>query len=94
MAHHKSALKANRQNVKHRNINRENKSTLRTFLKKYDNYLESGNAAEAKQSLHHLYAVIDKSEKKKAVSKNAAARQKSRLTKRLNAALAHPSESS
>jgi len=94
MAHHQSALKANRQNVKHRNINRENKSTLRTFLKKFNNYLETGNGAEAQQSLNRLYAVIDKSRKKKAVSKNAAARQKSRLTKRLNAAMAQSSKSS
>ena len=88
MANHASALKANRQNVKHRNANRSNKSSLRTTLKQFVNRLETGKKEEAKESLTELYAAIDKSQQKKAISRNAAARQKSRLTKRLNAALA------
>jgi small subunit ribosomal protein S20 len=87
MANHASALKAHRQSIKHRNINRSNRSSLRTYLKQFIDQLESGKAEEAKNSLSELYAVIDKSQKKNAVSKNAAARQKSRLTKRLNDAL-------
>ncbi|MEJ2111429.1 MAG: 30S ribosomal protein S20 [Acidobacteriota bacterium] len=35
-----------------------------------------------------LYAEIDNAKRKNAISENAAARQKSRLTKRLNTALA------
>ena len=46
----------------------------------------AGKSEEAKNSLSELYAVVDKSQQKKALSKNAASRQKSRLTKRLNAA--------
>lgn len=87
MANHASALKAHRQNIKHRNINRSNRSSLRTYLKQFNDRLEGGKAEEAKNSLAELYAVIDKSQQKKAISKNAAARQKSRLTKRLRAAL-------
>jgi small subunit ribosomal protein S20 len=87
MANHASALKAHRQNLKHRKTNRSNKSSLRTYLKQFTDRLEAGKTEEAKGSLSDLYAVIDKSKHKKAVSKNAAARQKSRLTKRLNAAL-------
>jgi small subunit ribosomal protein S20 len=87
MANHASALKAHRQNVKHRNINRSNRSSLRTYLKQFSERLESGKTDEAKSSLSELYAVIDRSQQKNAISKNAAARQKSRLTKRLNAAL-------
>ncbi len=86
MANHASALKAHRQSLKHRSVNRSNKSNLRTYLKQYGDRLESGKTDEAKNSLAELYAVIDKSQQKKAISKNAAARQKSRLTKRLNAA--------
>ena len=88
MANHASALKAHRQSIKHRNINRSNRSSLRTYLKQFNDRLESGKGEEAKNSLAELYAVIDKSQQKKAISKNAAARQKSRLTKRMNAALA------
>ena len=88
MANHASALKAHRQNLKHRSRNRSNRSGLRTYLKQFNDRLEAGKSDEAKNSLAELYAVIDKSQQKKAISKNAASRQKSRLTKRLNAALA------
>ena len=88
MANHASALKADRQNLKHRIINRSNRSSLRTLLKTFDDRLQAGQAEEAKNSLPEVYAEIDKKQQKKAISKNAAARQKSRLTKRLNAALA------
>jgi small subunit ribosomal protein S20 len=88
MANHASALKAHRQNLKHRSRNRSNRSSLRSCLKQFNDRLESGNTEETKNSLSELYAAVDKSQKKKAISKNAASRQKSRLTKRLNAALA------
>jgi small subunit ribosomal protein S20 len=88
MANHASALKAHRQNLKHRSINRSNRSSLRSCLKQFSDRLESDKPEEAKNSLSELYAAVDISQKKKAISKNAASRQKSRLTKRLNAVLA------
>jgi small subunit ribosomal protein S20 len=87
MANHASALKAHRQNLTHRTRNRSNRSNLRTNLKQFGDRLEEGKTDEAKSSLAELYEVIDKSQQKKVISKNAAARQKSRLTKRLNKAL-------
>ena len=92
MANHASALKAHRQNLKHRSTNRSNRSSLRTFLKQFNDRLETGKTEEAKNSLAELYAAIDKSQQKKAISKNAAARQKSRLTKRLSNALTGSSQ--
>jgi len=86
MANHASALKAHRQNLKHRDRNRSNRSNLRTFLKQFKDRLEAGKTEEAKNSLAELYAAIDKSQQKQAISRNAAARQKSRLTKHMNAA--------
>jgi small subunit ribosomal protein S20 len=88
MANHASALKAHRQNLKHRNRNRSNRSSLRTFLKQFKDQVKAGKAEEAKNSLAELYSAIDKSQRKKAISRNAASRQKSRLTKHMNAALA------
>jgi small subunit ribosomal protein S20 len=88
MANHASALKAHRQNLKHRSTNRSNRSSLRSCLKQFNDRLESEKTEEAKNSLSGLYAAVDISQKKKAISKNAASRQKSRLTKRLNAVLA------
>jgi small subunit ribosomal protein S20 len=87
MANHASALKADRQNKKHRIMNRGNRSSLRTFLRKFNDQLQSGQAGDARNSLPALYAEIDKAKRKNAISENAAARQKSRLTKRLNTAL-------
>ncbi|MGD0099412.1 MAG: 30S ribosomal protein S20 [Acidobacteriota bacterium] len=92
MANHASALKAHRQNLKHRSTNRSNRSSLRTFLKQFNDRLEAGKTEEAKNSLAGLYAMIDRSQQKKAISKNAAARQKSRLTKRLNSVLTGSSQ--
>jgi small subunit ribosomal protein S20 len=90
MANHASALKAHRQSLKHKIVNRSNRTGLRTCLKQFNERLEGEKIEDAKNSLSDLYAAIDKSQQKKALSKNAAARQKSRLTKRLNAALAEP----
>ena len=87
MANHASALKANRQSLKRRSANRSNRSSLRTFLKTFNEYLKTGKTEEAKSSLPVLYSEIDNAQRKKTISENAAARQKSRLTKRLNAAL-------
>ena len=90
MANHESALKAHRQSLKRRAINRSNRSALRTVLKRFNEKLDSKKpeALEAaKSGLAGLYSSIDKASKKKALSRNAAARQKSRLTRRLNAAL-------
>jgi small subunit ribosomal protein S20 len=87
MAHHASALKAHRQSLKHRDNNRGNRSSLRTTLKQFNDRLDTGKTEEAKNSLSELYAAVDKSQQKKAISKNAASRQKSRLSKRLNALL-------
>jgi len=87
MANHASALKAHRQSLKHRNRNRGNRSALRTSLKQFGEQLEAGKPGDANAYLAGLYAAIDKSQQKKAISKNAAARQKSRLTRRLNALL-------
>ncbi|MEJ2109616.1 MAG: 30S ribosomal protein S20 [Acidobacteriota bacterium] len=87
MANHASALKADRQNQKRKLMNRSNRSRLRTYLRTFDECLESGKTQEAQASLPALYAEIDNAKRKKALSENAAARQKSRLTKRLNAAL-------
>jgi small subunit ribosomal protein S20 len=93
MANHPSALKAHRQNLKHRGRNRSNRSILRTFLKSFTEQIKAGKTEEAQKSLAGLYAAIDKSKHKKAISGNAAARQKSRLTRRLNAAMTKSAQS-
>lgn len=86
MANHASALKAHRQSVKHRERNRSHRSALRSALKKFTKEIEEGKFQEAKASLPGVYAIVDKSVQKNVLTKNAAARHKSRLSRRLNLA--------
>lgn len=92
MADHASAIKANRQSLRRRERNRSNRGRLKTALKRFSQQIQGGKVKEAKAGLSELYALVDKSVQKMVISKNAAARQKSRLTLRLNAALAAASK--
>jgi small subunit ribosomal protein S20 len=88
MANHASALKAHRQSLRRNARNTSNRSSLRTALRKFAQVIKAGKAEEAQKSITHLYSVVDKAVQKKVLSKNAAARRKSRLTKHLNIAIA------
>jgi small subunit ribosomal protein S20 len=85
LAHHASALKQMRQGQKHRERNRKNVSQLKTQVRKLRAALAKGDAAEAKESLAETVSAIDRAAKKGVVHDNAAARYKSRLTRRVNA---------
>jgi small subunit ribosomal protein S20 len=86
MANHASALKAHRQSITRKSRNRSNRSAFRTALKDFTDVLKSKNVADAKTDLPKIYSEIDSAVDKGVLSKNAASRHKSRLTKRLNAA--------
>jgi small subunit ribosomal protein S20 len=74
-----------RQGQKHRERNRKNLSQLKTQVRKLRAALAKGDAADAKESLAETVSAIDKAAKKGVVHDNAAARYKSRLTRRVNA---------
>ncbi len=88
MANHASAIKAHRQSLRRRLRNKSNRSSLKTALKRFSEELQAGNIEQAKNSVNQLYSLVDRGTQNKVITKNAAARQKSRLTKRLNAAMA------
>jgi small subunit ribosomal protein S20 len=88
LAHHASAQKHMRQSLKRRARNRSNVSQVKTQVKKLRSLVETGEAAEAQKFLPQTVAEIDKAVKKGVVHRNAAARYKSRLTARVNAAAA------
>jgi small subunit ribosomal protein S20 len=90
MANHASALKAHRQSIRRKTRNRSNRSAFRTALKTFSEKLNASKLDEAKASLPQLYTDIDSAVDKGVLSKNAAARHKSRLSKHLNAAVAPP----
>jgi len=83
LASHASALKAHRQNVKQREHNRQLRSRLRTALKSIRLAAESGDTTGAKSALNQTVSLIDKMAAKKIIHRNAAARHKARLSKRL-----------
>ena len=80
LANHASAIKAHRQSEKRKTRNRQNTSKLRTGLKRVRELIREGKAAEAKTALGEIYSLVDRSVQKKVLSKNAAARHKSRIT--------------
>ena len=84
MAHSLSAKKRIRQNVKSRARNRWRKDQMKDVVKAFDAAVLAGDAEKAAEQLKACYKRLDKVAAKGTIHKNAAARCKSRLTKRLN----------
>lgn len=84
MPNHKSAEKRVRQNEKRREVNRRNRSSLRTQIKKLRSALTAGDKAQSQELLIPTIALIDKSVNKGVLHRNTAARYKSRLTSHVN----------
>lgn len=80
----KSALKANRQNVKRREHNRGLRAKLRTGLKSIRKSLDGKDIAAAKTALQSLQSLVDKMATKGIIHKNTASRYKSRLAARIS----------
>ena len=84
MANHKSAVKRVRQNAKRNEINRSNRSKLRTSVKKLRTTVAAGDKDGSLELLYPTVSLIDKAVNKGIIHKNTAARYKSRLTKHVN----------
>src|SRR2546423_12680101 len=88
MPNHKSAEKRVRQNERRRLINRSNRTQLRTSIKNLRSALKGGDAAQVGALLPKTVSEIDRAVQKGVLHRNAAGRQKSRLTVRANQAAA------
>ena len=84
MANHKSAEKRVRQAARRNEINRRNRSSLRTAIKKLRTALAAGDKEAASVLLPKTVSLIDKSIQKGVLHANAAGRHKSRLTQSVN----------
>jgi len=84
----KSALKANRQNVKRREHNRTMRSKLRSALKSIRASLDAKDVTGAKAALSKTVSLVDKMATKGIIHANTAGRYKSRLATRLQKASA------
>jgi small subunit ribosomal protein S20 len=79
-----STKKRLRESLKRQARNKANRTRLKSEVKKVR--LAAGSGQDASKMLSEAYSVIDKSVRKGVISKNAAARHKSRLTKLTNKA--------
>ncbi len=84
----KSALKANRQNIKRREHNRQMRSKLRSALKAIRSSLDAKDLSAAKAALSQTVSIVDKMATKGIIHRNTAGRYKSRLASRMTKATA------
>jgi len=85
VAHTLSAKKRLRQDVKRRGRNRWRKGKIREAVKAFEQALHDNNREAAGEALRLVYKTVDRVAAKGTIHKNAAARKKARLAKRLAA---------
>jgi small subunit ribosomal protein S20 len=83
MAHHASAKKRIRQTEKRTAINRARKSRVRTYLKKVELAIASGDRESAASAFREAQPEIMRGAQKGVIHRNAAARTLSRLSARI-----------
>lgn len=86
MAHSLSAQKRIRQNAKRRLLNRQRKKLIRVQLKKTETQVTGADTSGAAATLSQSYRLLDRYAAKGTLHKNTAARRKSKLAKKMNAA--------
>ena len=85
MANHVSALKRVRQTETRTEVNRANRSRVRTSLRAMREALAKGDAKAAAEQYRSTVSTLDKSIQKGVLHDNTVSRYKSRLNKRLKA---------
>ena len=83
MANHKSAKKRIRRNAHRAEINKSRISRIRTFIKKVEKAIATGDGANAKEALRVAQPVIMRGVTKGVLHKNTASRKMSRLAQRI-----------
>jgi small subunit ribosomal protein S20 len=85
VAHSISAKKRVRQNARRRARNRARKDALKDVTKAFNVSLSGNDPKKAETEFRKLTSRLDKVAAKGTIHKNAAARRRSRLAKKLNA---------
>lgn len=88
MAHSRSAKERVRVNLKRYLQNKSLRSQYRTYITKAEKLIESGDIDSAGEAVKQAISVLDKTAQKRVLHPNNAARRKSNLVKKLNAARA------
>ena len=85
MANTASAKKAVRKIERRTAVNRSRRSEMRTYVRRVEEAIASGDAAAAQQALNDAAPTIMRAAQKGIVHVNTASRKVSRLTKRVKA---------
>jgi small subunit ribosomal protein S20 len=85
MANSPQAKKRARQNERRTEINKARRSRIRTFLKKVEEAIESGDKAAAQEALKQAQPELMRGVSRGIYHKNTAARKMSRLVARVKA---------
>lgn len=83
MAHHASAKKRIRQTERRTAVNRARVSRIRTFIKRVEMAIASGNREQAELALRDAAPEIQRGVTRGVLHRNTAARKISRLSKRV-----------
>ncbi|SLN21667.1 30S ribosomal protein S20 [Oceanibacterium hippocampi] len=83
MAHHKSALKRIRQTARRTEVNGARRSRIRTYVKKVEEAITTGDKDAASQALRVAQAELARGVSKGILRKNTASRKTSRLAARV-----------
>jgi small subunit ribosomal protein S20 len=85
MAHHQSAKKRNRRNAARETINANRVGRIRTFVKRVELAIDSGDAAGAQAAFKEAQPELQRGITKGVLHKNTASRKISRLSARVKA---------
>lgn len=85
MANHASSKKRVRRNERRAVINTARKSRMRTFIKKVEQAVDSGDAKAAQEALQKVQPELSRGVAKGVIHKNTAARKMSQLSAKVKA---------
>ncbi|RJL10274.1 30S ribosomal protein S20 [Paracoccus siganidrum] len=85
MANTPQSKKRARQTLRRTDVNKARRSRIRTFLRKVEEAIASGNADAAREALKNAQPELMRGVTKGVVHKNTAARKISRLSSRVKA---------
>jgi small subunit ribosomal protein S20 len=85
MPHHKSAEKRLRQTETRTVVNRSRMSRVRTFVKKVETAIATGDKAAAQSAFQEAQPELHRATTKGVMHRNTVARKLSRLSARINA---------
>ena len=85
MANIQSAIKRARQNVKRNALKSSQRAKTRTAVKAVDSAIEANDKNLAKEAFSNAEKTLDSMAGKKVITRNKAARTKSRLNKKIKA---------